>query len=464
MSAGENGTALQRTPLYEQHRALGAKLVEFGGWEMPVSYRGILEEHRAVRTAAGLFDVSHMGEIEISGRHAAATCQRLTTNDVRRMSDGHVQYTLLCREDGGVVDDVTLYRLNAQRFFFCVNASNIAKDRAWIEEHAGSATVTDRSATTALIALQGPAAARILARLTPLALAAVRRFRFARSEVAGMPVLVSRTGYTGEDGFELYVDAPHAAALWAAVMESGTPDGLEPIGLGARDTLRLEAALALYGNELDDGTSPLAAGLDRFVQLDGEPFIGRSALLHEQEAGAPRRLVGLEMRGPGIARHGYPVLVADAPVGVVTSGTHAPSVGHAIALAYVAAALASPGTELAVEIRGRAVPAVVVPTPFYRRSHPVVAETSSDAPGADEVPPPAMPTTPPLETGADLAASPPAMAVPPAMDAPPATEPPPAEAALVAEPPAPFVAADSPPTAADVESAAGTTRPEEGEE
>ena len=221
MSANTKGTVLQRTPLTDRHRALGAKLVEFGGWEMPVSYRGIIEEHHAVRSAAGLFDVSHMGEIEVVGPHAAATCQRLTTNDVRRLANGHVQYTLLCREDGGVVDDVTLYRVNDQRFFFCVNAGNIAKDLAWIESQAGSATVIDRSATTALIALQGPAAAGILGALTSRALRELRSFRFGRGEVAGIPALISRTGYTGEDGFELYVDGPRAVSLWTTLLDAG---------------------------------------------------------------------------------------------------------------------------------------------------------------------------------------------------------------------------------------------------
>jgi len=380
MSESSTTGTLARTPLYDEHRALGARIVEFGGWEMPVSYRGIMEEHKAVRTAAGLFDVSHMGEIEVLGPHAAATCQRLTTNDVRKLANGHVQYTLLCREDGGVVDDVTLYRVNDQRYVFCVNAGNIAKDLAWIQEHAGEATIVDRSQATALIALQGPAARGILAPLTPLPLDRLKSFRFARSEVAGLPALVSRTGYTGEDGFELFVDAPRAVALWTALLAAGRDAGLEPIGLGARDTLRLEAALPLYGHELDESTSPLAAGLGRWVKLDGEDFIGRGALLHEQERGAPRKLVGLALRGPGIARQGYPITCEGAQVGVVTSGTHSPTLGSAVALAYVAAALAASGAALAVEIRGRAVPVEVIPTPFYRRPRPAAAA----APAAPE--------------------------------------------------------------------------------
>jgi aminomethyltransferase len=319
----------------------------------------------------------------VCGPHAAQTCQRLTTNDVRVLTDGRVQYTLLCREDGGVVDDVTLYRVNADRYFFCVNASNIAKDLAWILEHAGQATVVDRSDQTALIALQGPTAVRILDDLTPLPLPLLRTFRFARTSVAGHPVLVSRTGYTGEDGFELYVDAHRAVALWSALFEAGRAHGLEPIGLGARDTLRLEAALALYGNELDDETSPLAAGLARFVKLDGDDFIGRAALLHELEYGVPRRLVGLVMRGPGIGRHGYAVTHEGAAVGVVTSGTHSPTRGEAIALAYVEQALATPGTMLAVDVRGRAIPAEVGPTPFYRRAGATTMAPAADG-GQDE--------------------------------------------------------------------------------
>jgi len=359
--------APRRTPLYEAHRVRGARLVEFGGWEMPVSYRGILEEHRAVRTAAGLFDVSHMGEVEVRGATAGAVCQRLTTNDVRRLADGQVQYTILCHPDGGVVDDVTLYRHDAERFFFCVNASNAAKDLAWIREHAGAATIVDRSDATALLALQGPRAAVMLAPLTDLALDGLRAWRFATGTVAGRETLVSRTGYTGEDGFELYVASDVAADLWAALLEAAGSDGLEPIGLGARDTLRLEAALALYGHELDDTTTPLAAGLSRFVVLDGEDFIGRETLQRERTAGSPRRLVGLELRAPGIARQGYAVLADGARVGVVTSGTQSPTLGRAIALAYVDAAYAAVGASVAVDIRGRTVPAQVVPTPFYKR-------------------------------------------------------------------------------------------------
>jgi aminomethyltransferase len=358
---------LRRTPLYDVHRALGAKLVEFGGWEMPVSYRGILAEHRAVRRSVGLFDVSHMGEVELTGAAAQAACQRLTTNDVRRLADGQVQYTIFCRYDGGVVDDVTLYRRAGDRWFFCVNASNAEKDAAWIRAYAGAATVIDRSDETALLALQGPRAAAVLGGVTRAALGELRSFRFVDAEVAGVAATISRTGYTGEDGFELYVAAGDATALWQALMKAGAADDIQPIGLGARDTLRLEAALPLYGHELDDDTTPIAAGLARFVVLDGEDFIGREALRREQAEGPRRRLVGLELRGPGIARHGYPVARQGETIGRVTSGTHSPTLGRAIALAYVDAQHATTGTALDVVIRGAAVPAIVVPTPFYRR-------------------------------------------------------------------------------------------------
>jgi aminomethyltransferase len=329
-----------------------------------------------------------MGEIELSGPRAAAACQCLTTNDVRRLADGHVQYTLLCRDDGGVVDDVTLYRHAEGRYFFCVNATNVAKDRAWIEAHADGATVTDVSAATALLALQGPRASAILASLTSLALDELRAFRFTSGAVGGISALVSRTGYTGEDGFELYVASEHAVALWSALIEAGRTLGLQPIGLGARDTLRLEAALPLYGHELDDTTTPLAAGLARFVTLDGDDFIGRAALLRERAAGSARRLVGLELRQAGIARQGYPVLAAGVVVGRVTSGTHAPTLGRSIALASVDAAHGGLGTRVAVEIRGRPVEAEVVPTPFYRRprSGGTVAPTAGTvAPAAGAV-------------------------------------------------------------------------------
>jgi aminomethyltransferase len=302
----------------------------------------------------------------VSGPRAAAACQHLTTNDVTRLVDGQVQYTLLCFEHGGVVDDVTLYRQAADRYLFCVNAGNIAKDLAWIRAHADGATVTDESAATALLALQGPHAAAILGALTDLDLTGLRFFRFAAATVAGGPAVVSRTGYTGEDGFELYVGAAHAPALWRALVDGGTPHGLQPVGLGARDTLRLVAALPLYGNDLDETTTPLAAGLGRFVALAGDDFSGRAALVRERASGSPRVLVGLELRAAGIARHGYPITAAGRVVGTVTSGTRSPTLERAIALGYVEEAAAT-GTDLAVEIRGRAVAAAIVPTPFYRR-------------------------------------------------------------------------------------------------
>jgi aminomethyltransferase len=364
MSPHGDDAPLQRTPLYEVHLAQGAKLVGFGGWEMPVSYRGILDEHRAVRTAAGLFDVSHMGEIELRGPDAAAACQRLTTNDVRRLADGHVQYALLLQEDGGVVDDVTLYRINGQRFFFVVNASNIAKDLAWIESHAGGATVIDRSAATALIALQGPSAARILAALTPVDLPRLKSFRFARSTVAGLPAIVSRTGYTGEDGFELYCRERDTVRIWEALLTGGA----KPIGLGARDSLRTEMGYALYGNEIDEHTTPLEAGLGWIVKLDkGSPFTGDAALRAQKLRGVTRKLVGFEIKGRGFPRHGYPVYHEGREVDVVRSGTMSPSLGLPIGTTYLPAAAAKVGTKFEVECRGERLPAEVVSRPFWKK-------------------------------------------------------------------------------------------------
>jgi aminomethyltransferase len=342
--------------------------VDFAGWEMPVQYAGILAEHRAVRERAGLFDVSHMGEIEVRGPGALAACQWLTTNDLTRIDDGAAQYTLLCQPDGGVVDDVIVYRLAGDRFLFCVNASNRAADFAWMREHSPGVDLIDRSDELAQLALQGPRATEILARLTRLPLAEVRSFRFVSGAVGGSDALVARTGYTGEDGWELYVPAAGARALWDDLLAAGSPDGLEPAGLGARDTLRLESALPLYGHELDRTTTPLEAGLDRFVVLDGEDFLGRSALLTQRASGPTRRLVGLSLLEPGIAREGHVVQRDGVRVGRVTSGTRSPTLGRSIALAFVTPECTAVGTAMTVEIRGRAVAATVVPLPFYRRT------------------------------------------------------------------------------------------------
>jgi aminomethyltransferase len=359
---------LRRTPLYERHRALGARLVEFAGWEMPVQYGSILAEHRAVREQAGLFDVSHMGQLHLRGPGAEASVARLVTCPVATLRVGQVRYGLLCHETGGVVDDVTVHRTAPDAFFLCVNAANVEKDRSHVERHAGAdADVRDRSDETGLLALQGPASAAILARVTEPDPGALRRFRFAEARVAGRPALVARTGYTGSDGFELYCAAADAGALWDALLEAGRAFGLVPVGLGARDTLRLEAALPLYGHELDDATTPLEAGLERFVDLDRGQFLGADALRAQRVSGVGRRLVGFELVGRGVARGGYALLHGSAEVGRVTSGAPSPTLGKSIGLGYVPPALAPVGTELAVRIRDQAVPARVVPTPFVGR-------------------------------------------------------------------------------------------------
>jgi len=358
-------SALQRTPLADAHRALGARMVPFAGFEMPVQYGSILEEHRAVREHAGLFDVSHMGQIHVAGPGALAAVERLVTCPIASLATGQVRYGLLCNERGGVVDDVTVYRLAADAFFLCVNAANVEKDFGWMREHAGpGARVEDRSARTGLLALQGPASSDVLRTISKLPPAGMKRFRFVEGEVAGIPVLASRTGYTGSDGYELYLDAAQTLALWSALLEAGRPLGLLPAGLGARDTLRLEAALPLYGHELDDETSPLEAGLDRFVKPGG--YVGAEAVAARAAAGLTRRLVGFVVEDRAVARAGHALLHDANEVGRVTSGAPSPSLGKPIGLGYVPPRLAQPGTRLAVAIRDRSVPAVVVETPFVR--------------------------------------------------------------------------------------------------
>jgi aminomethyltransferase len=357
--------SLLRTPLYALHRRLGARLVPFAGYELPVQYAGILAEHAAVRSAAGLFDVSHMGQIHLTGPGAVAAVERLVTCPVASLRPGRVRYGLLCNEDGGVVDDVTVYRLADDALMLCVNAANVEKDWRWVVRHAGGdVALRDRSAETALLALQGPASAAVLAPVCDADPGALRRFNFAEGAVAGHPALVSRTGYTGSDGFELYLDAAAGETAFEALLEAGRAHGLVPAGLGARDTLRLEAALPLYGHELDDTTSPLEAGLERFVKRAAGGFLGSEAIERRAAAGHPRALVGFVLDGRGIARAGHDIVHDGRPVGVVTSGAPSPTLGKPIGLGYVPPALAAPGTPIEIAIRERAVPARVVRTPF----------------------------------------------------------------------------------------------------
>ena len=356
---------LKRTPLYEAHVKAGARMVPFGGWEMPVQYAGIVEEHRTVRTAVGLFDVSHMGEFEVDGPQALPALQSLTTNDVSVLDIGQVQYSALCYPDGGIVDDLTVYRLGAERYMLTVNAGNIDKDWEWVTTHGAGARWRNVSAETALIAVQGPKAEALVGALADRDVRDIGYYRFVHGVVGGAHTLISRTGYTGEDGFELYVAAADGTRLWNALLDAGRAHGVAPIGLGARDTLRLEMRYALYGNDIDATTNPLEAGLGWIVKPAKGSFIGRDAIEKVRAAGVTRRLVGLEMAERAVARHGYPVVRDGARLGIVTSGSYGPSVDRYIAMAYVAAEHAAVGTEVGVEIRGQAKPARVVKTPFH---------------------------------------------------------------------------------------------------
>jgi aminomethyltransferase len=357
----------RKTPLYEAHRALGARLVDFAGWEMPVQYTSVISEHEAVRNAAGLFDVSHMGEVEFRGAGALESANGLITNDLGRIADGQAVYAGLLNHAGGFVDDVVAYRFSPERILICVNASNRAKDFAWMREHARVVKPVDRGDDYAQLALQGPKAAAILQRLTAVSLAGIGTYHFAEGSVAGVPCIISRTGYTGEDGFELYCPPDRAVSLWNALLDGGGAEGLRPAGLGARDSLRTEMKYALYGNDIDDLHTPLEAGLGWVVKWDKGDFVGRPALDAQRQEGVSRKLVGFEMREPGIPRHGYPLLGDGAPAGVVTSGTMGPSVKKAIGIGYLPAALAREGTQVEVEIRGRPAKAEVVKTPFWRK-------------------------------------------------------------------------------------------------
>ncbi|MEW6064438.1 MAG: glycine cleavage system aminomethyltransferase GcvT [Bacillota bacterium] len=361
-------TEVKRTPLYNVHVAAGAKMVEFGGWLMPVQYEGILKEHQAVRSAAGLFDVSHMGEIRISGQGARDFLQKLVTNDVSRLKPGCALYSPMCNPQGGTIDDLLVYQLEDDQYLLVVNAANIQKDYDWVKSQAASSVIIENvSEKTCQLALQGPAAQRILQKITAIDLRDIKYFCFVYGRVEGVECLVSRTGYTGEDGFELYFPAEHAEALWQAILAAGQLGGVKPVGLGARDTLRFEACLALYGHELTDEISPLMAGLGWTVKFNKPEFIGREALLKEKEAGPTHRLVGLEMIDRGIPRQGYPLYKEDREVGWVTSGTFAPTLEKNLGLAYVAVQWAKTGGELDVMVRNKPLKARIVQKPFYKR-------------------------------------------------------------------------------------------------
>jgi aminomethyltransferase len=365
---------LKKTPLNSRHRASGAKMVAFSGWDMPVEYSGITAEHLAVRKTAGLFDVSHMGELEIAGRDALVAVQMLCSNDASKLQPGQAQYSALLTAQGTFVDDLVVYRLRSDHFLLVVNAANIVKDYTWIAERiagAGDVVVMDASSRYALLSVQGPSARHVVQPLTGVDLASMAYYTFAHGEIANVRGTISRTGYTGEDGFEIFVPPQQADRVWQAILASG-PEGVVPCGLGARDTLRLEAGLRLYGNDIDETTTALEAGLGWIVGWSKDAFIGADALRAQKATGASRKLAGFELLEPGIARQGYEVYASSATtangsVGTVTSGTQTPTLKKSIGMAYLPQASAAPGTEFDVDIRGRRTRARVVPMPFYKR-------------------------------------------------------------------------------------------------
>ncbi len=359
---------LKKTPLFSRHESLGARFVEFAGWLMPLSFSGIVEEHLAVRNSCGVFDVSHMGEIVIEGPRALEAVQLLTTNDALKLKDGTAQYTLLCNPGGGVVDDCLVYRFDAEKYLFCVNASNTEKAYKWIEEKVSSmASVSNESSSFAQLAVQGPLSAGPVGEVFDFDPAGLRRYHFVIQTFEGSTALVSRTGYTGEDGFEIYIEPAAVRKLWDALLEAGKARGTVPAGLGARDTLRLEMGYPLYGHELDEDTTPIEAGLERFVSFDKGDFIGRKTLEEQKRTGVERRLAGFRMKGRGIPRRHYDILYMGRVAGRVTSGTFSPSLKEAIGMGYVEPPLSAPGTEIEIAIRNRAAGAVVEKTPFYRK-------------------------------------------------------------------------------------------------
>jgi aminomethyltransferase len=364
-------TELKRTPLYEVYKEYGGKTIDFGGWALPVQFSSIKEEHEAVRTRAGLFDVSHMGEIIVTGPDSLSYLQKMMTNDISKIKNGGAQYTAMCYENGGTVDDLLVYKIEDEHYLLVVNASNIDKDYKWLEEHLdGNVSIDNQSEKMAQLALQGPLAEKVLLKLASDSdVSGIGFFKFQQEvKVNGKNTLVSRTGYTGEDGFEIYCDSADAVELWKAILSAGEEEGVVPCGLGARDTLRFEANLALYGQELSPEISPLEAGIGFVVKLNKEAdFIGKEALKLQKENGAARKLVGIEMIDRGIPRHGYPVYNGEELIGEVTTGTQSPTLKRNIGLVLIKSEHAVLESEIEVEIRGKRLKAKVVPTPFYKR-------------------------------------------------------------------------------------------------
>jgi aminomethyltransferase len=366
---------LKKTPLNAAHRELGGRMVDFGGWDMPVQYpAGVIGEHMATRTASGLFDVSHMGEICVEGSGAIDFVNRLVTNDVRNLVDGQAHYSALTNDDGGVVDDLLVYRFGAEKLFLVVNAGTTDKDWAWISSHhtdEDECKLTNASADFCQIAAQGPDATAIVQKLTETDLSAIKYYHFTEGMVDGVPSIISRTGYTGEDGFEVYAAPEYADQLWNKLLETGKygeTGGILPCGLAARNTLRLEASMSLYGHELGDDITPIEAGLGWITKLQKGPFTGSDVLVRQQETGLTRKIVGFEMVDPGIARDGFDIYVDDKKVGTVTSGSPAPFLKKNIGLAFLPTEFAIDGQEITIDVRGKRLAAKVVPTPFYKRS------------------------------------------------------------------------------------------------
>jgi aminomethyltransferase len=370
---------LKKTPLNARHRAHGARMVPFGGWDMPVEYSGIVNEHLTVRTKAGLFDVSHMGEVEVAGKDALAAVQRISSNDAAKLSVGQAQYSALTTPQGTFVDDLLVYRLAGDHYLLVINAGHIEDKYKWIADQTrdvGDVAVVNSSSRYALLAVQGPLAIDIVQQLTSIDLSSVKYYWFAHGEVASVRSIISRTGYTGEDGFELFLPPASAERVWNAILNAGAEAGIVPVGLGARDTLRLEAGMHLSGQDIDDTTTVLEADLGWIVGWKKTDFIGKAALEHQKAAGLTRKLVGFEMTGPGIARHGYKAYTAGGE-GIVTSGTQTPLLKKAIGFAYLPIAAATLGTAFDVDVRGRRVPARVVSRQFYKRA-PISGSPPSD--------------------------------------------------------------------------------------
>lgn len=354
--------------MYGIHRQLGAKIVPFGGYEMPVQYAGIIEEHKAVREAVGVFDVSHMGEFIVQGKNALEFLQRVTVNDVAKLHAGDVQYSAMCYDNGGIVDDLLVYMMDEGHYMLVVNASNIAKDLDWLTGHlAGDVSLRDESDAIALLAVQGPKSLSTLQKMTPVDLSSIAYYHYVRSTVAGTEATISRTGYTGELGFEIYFPAEHAERVWRQIFEAGKEFGIAPIGLGARDTLRLEMGYCLYGNDIDQTTNTLEAGLGWITKLGKGDFVGKPVLEKVKSEGLKRKLVGIQVKEKAVPRHGYPICANGASVGSVTSGTFSPSLERGIAMGYVTIGNASVGTSLSVDVRGKLVEGNVTGLPFLKK-------------------------------------------------------------------------------------------------